>query len=102
MTAGTRWGDSPLRTGRVAVFAPRLDECERAPSFIELVIHRRSHGASKGIGLAVVKALVREGARVVAGSRTTTPELAAVRDAHNVTVVTVDLGTADGRTPSDV
>jgi NAD(P)-dependent dehydrogenase (short-subunit alcohol dehydrogenase family) len=53
-------------------------------------------GASKGIGLAVVKALAREGARVVAGSRTTPTELAAVRDAYDVTVVTVDLGTADG------
>ena len=53
-------------------------------------------GASKGIGLAVVRALAREGARVVAGSRTTTTELAAVRDAYDVTVVTVDLATADG------
>ena len=53
-------------------------------------------GASKGIGLAVVKALAREGARVVAGSRTTSAKLAAVRDAHEVTVVGVDLGTADG------
>ena len=53
-------------------------------------------GASKGIGLAVVKALAREGARVVAGSRTTSAKLAAVRDAHGVTVVGVDLGTADG------
>ena len=48
-------------------------------------------GASKGIGLAVVKALAREGARVVAGSRTTPTELAAVRDAYDVTVVTGDL-----------
>src|SRR4029077_20831509 len=32
-------------------------------------------GASKGIGLAVVKALGREGAHVVAGSRTTPAEL---------------------------
>ncbi len=53
-------------------------------------------GASKGIGLAVVKALAREGARVVAGSRTTSAELAAVRDGHEVTIVNVDLGTADG------
>jgi NAD(P)-dependent dehydrogenase (short-subunit alcohol dehydrogenase family) len=29
-------------------------------------------GASKGIGLAIVKALAREGARVFAGSRTVT------------------------------
>jgi len=39
-------------------------------------------GASKGIGLAVVKAFAREGARVVAGSRSTPAELAAVRDAY--------------------
>ena len=53
-------------------------------------------GASKGIGLAIVKAFGREGARVVAGSRTTPAELAALRDAHGVTVVTLDLGTPDG------
>ncbi|MER7682956.1 SDR family NAD(P)-dependent oxidoreductase, partial [Streptomyces sp. NPDC096934] len=35
-------------------------------------------GASKGIGLAVVEGLVREGARVVAGSRTSSPELQAL------------------------
>ncbi len=34
-------------------------------------------GASRGIGLAVVQALIAEGARVVAAARTTTPELAA-------------------------
>jgi NAD(P)-dependent dehydrogenase (short-subunit alcohol dehydrogenase family) len=53
-------------------------------------------GASKGIGLAVVKALGREGARVVAGSRTTTPELTGLSDIYDVTVVTVDLATANG------
>jgi len=53
-------------------------------------------GASKGIGLAIVKAFGREGAHVVAGSRTISAELAAVRDANNVTVVTVDLGTVEG------
>jgi NAD(P)-dependent dehydrogenase (short-subunit alcohol dehydrogenase family) len=53
-------------------------------------------GASKGIGLAIVNAFGREGARVVAGSRTTPAELAASRDAHGVTAVTVDLGTAAG------
>jgi len=53
-------------------------------------------GASKGIGLAIVKALAREGARVVAGSRSIPAELAALRDARQVTVVTVDLGTPDG------
>src|SRR5262245_29928573 len=53
-------------------------------------------GASKGIGLAIVKALAREGACVVAGSRSIPAELAALRDARQVTVVTVDLGTPDG------
>jgi NAD(P)-dependent dehydrogenase (short-subunit alcohol dehydrogenase family) len=53
-------------------------------------------GASKGIGLAVVEALGREGARVVAGSRSTTPELDALRARYGVTVVPVDLVAVDG------
>ncbi|MFD7446877.1 SDR family NAD(P)-dependent oxidoreductase [Streptomyces sp. NPDC059909] len=53
-------------------------------------------GASKGIGLAIVEALGREGVRVVAGSRGSTPELDALRDTYDVTVVPVDLSTADG------
>jgi len=53
-------------------------------------------GASKGIGLAVVKVLGREGARVVAGSRKTTPELTSLCDIYNVTVVPVDLATTNG------
>jgi NAD(P)-dependent dehydrogenase (short-subunit alcohol dehydrogenase family) len=53
-------------------------------------------GASKGIGLAIATALARDGARVVAGSRTTTAELEALRARHAVTVVPVDLGRADG------
>jgi NAD(P)-dependent dehydrogenase (short-subunit alcohol dehydrogenase family) len=36
-------------------------------------------GGSKGIGLAVVRGLLEEGARVVAASRTSTPELAELR-----------------------
>jgi NAD(P)-dependent dehydrogenase (short-subunit alcohol dehydrogenase family) len=48
-------------------------------------------GAGKGIGLAIARALHAEGARVVAGSRTVTPELAAIADA-----VAVDLSTPDG------
>ncbi|WP_055585468.1 SDR family NAD(P)-dependent oxidoreductase [Streptacidiphilus griseoplanus] len=53
-------------------------------------------GASKGIGLSVVEGLVREGARVVAGSRTATPELDALAAKHDVTVVPVDLSTPEG------
>jgi len=52
--------------------------------------------ASKGIGLAIVEALAREGARVVAGSRTTSPELEALRAKHPVIVVPVDLAQPDG------
>ena len=48
-------------------------------------------GAGKGIGLAIARGLHAEGVRVVAGSRTVTPELAAVADA-----ITVDLGTPEG------
>ncbi|WP_431961772.1 SDR family NAD(P)-dependent oxidoreductase [Actinacidiphila sp. bgisy160] len=53
-------------------------------------------GASKGIGLAVVEAMAREGVRVVAGSRNSTPELDALAEAYDVTVVPVDLGTPQG------
>ncbi|MFF4902931.1 SDR family NAD(P)-dependent oxidoreductase [Streptomyces sp. NPDC001068] len=53
-------------------------------------------GASKGIGLSVVEGLAREGAKVVAGSRTSTPELDALAAAHDVTVVPVDLATPEG------
>jgi NAD(P)-dependent dehydrogenase (short-subunit alcohol dehydrogenase family) len=49
-------------------------------------------GASKGIGLAITKALVDEGARVVAGARST----GALEALDGVTAVAVDLGTADG------
>ena len=53
-------------------------------------------GASKGIGLAVAETLGREGARVVVGSRTQTPELAALCEKYDVTFVPVDLGDAGG------
>ncbi|MFC7329446.1 SDR family oxidoreductase [Marinactinospora rubrisoli] len=49
-------------------------------------------GASRGIGLAVVRNLIDEGVRVVAGARTVTPEL---RDTGAI-AVSVDLSTADG------
>jgi NAD(P)-dependent dehydrogenase (short-subunit alcohol dehydrogenase family) len=49
-------------------------------------------GASRGIGLAIVSALVGEGMRVVAAARTITPELKAT----GAIGVSVDLSTADG------
>ncbi|GAA2219350.1 SDR family oxidoreductase [Nonomuraea monospora] len=49
-------------------------------------------GASRGIGLAIVRALRAEGMRVVAAARTATPELKET----GAVVVTADLSTADG------
>jgi NAD(P)-dependent dehydrogenase (short-subunit alcohol dehydrogenase family) len=51
-------------------------------------------GASKGIGLAITRALADEGAHVVAGARTTTAELRELGD--RVEPVEVDLSTAEG------
>jgi NAD(P)-dependent dehydrogenase (short-subunit alcohol dehydrogenase family) len=53
-------------------------------------------GASRGIGLAVTQAFVEEGARVVAGARTTSPELAELAATGSVIPVTADLATASG------
>ncbi|MER5995450.1 SDR family NAD(P)-dependent oxidoreductase [Streptomyces viridosporus] len=53
-------------------------------------------GASKGIGLAVAGAFAREGAHVITGSRSITPELEGLHEKYGVTAVTVDLSTADG------
>ncbi|MEU1407665.1 oxidoreductase [Streptomyces sp. NPDC005728] len=53
-------------------------------------------GASKGIGLAIADAFAREGAHVVAGSRSSTPELETLREEYGVTALAVDLSTADG------
>ncbi|GAA4351240.1 SDR family oxidoreductase [Angustibacter luteus] len=49
-------------------------------------------GASRGIGLAITQALVREGARVVAGARTTSAELDSLVAGGDVQFVAVDLG----------
>jgi NAD(P)-dependent dehydrogenase (short-subunit alcohol dehydrogenase family) len=49
-------------------------------------------GASKGIGLAITRALVDEGARVVAGARST----GALDGVAGVTALAVDLSTPDG------
>ena len=54
-------------------------------------------GASKGIGLAVTRTLVSEGASVVAGARELTDDIAAlVAAGHPVRPVQVDLTTPDG------
>jgi NAD(P)-dependent dehydrogenase (short-subunit alcohol dehydrogenase family) len=48
-------------------------------------------GASKGIGLAITKALVAEGSHVVAGSRTRGEQLPALAETGQVSFVPVDL-----------
>lgn len=53
-------------------------------------------GASKGIGLAITRALAAEGAHVVAGSRSGSSDLADLVDAGQVHEVKVDLSTASG------
>ena len=53
-------------------------------------------GASKGIGLAVTRALVEEGVNVVAGARHTTEELSHLATSAAVRPVPVDLATPDG------
>lgn len=57
-------------------------------------------GASKGIGLAITRALVAEGAYVVAGARHSSDELDALVDHGSVHAVPVDLATATG--PADL
>ena len=53
-------------------------------------------GASRGIGLAVTRTLVEEGARVVAGARSVTDDLASLAASGSVHAVPVDLTTEDG------
>ena len=53
-------------------------------------------GASKGIGLAVTKALADEGVRVVAGARSTGGDLSRLAQGGLVHPVSVDLSTPDG------
>lgn len=48
-------------------------------------------GAGRGIGLAVTRTLVAEGARVLAASRSITPDLAALAEAGGVTAIAADL-----------
>ncbi|GGM97097.1 SDR family NAD(P)-dependent oxidoreductase [Streptomyces fuscichromogenes] len=53
-------------------------------------------GAGNGIGLAVVRALAAEGARVTAGARRVSDELRRLAGEHPVLPVAVDLSTPDG------
>jgi NAD(P)-dependent dehydrogenase (short-subunit alcohol dehydrogenase family) len=53
-------------------------------------------GASQGIGLAVARAFSEEGARVVAGARTSSPELDALSAEGAVVPVAIDLATPEG------
>jgi len=53
-------------------------------------------GASKGIGLAITRALAAEGVSVVAGARGGSPELTELAATAAVHVVAVDLSTVDG------
>ena len=53
-------------------------------------------GASKGIGLAITRALAGEGVSVVAGARETTTELSDLAARTTIRPVPVDLTTADG------
>jgi NAD(P)-dependent dehydrogenase (short-subunit alcohol dehydrogenase family) len=53
-------------------------------------------GAGRGIGLAVTRGFVAEGAHVVAGSRTVSAELKELAEEGSVTPVEVDLGAPDG------
>jgi NAD(P)-dependent dehydrogenase (short-subunit alcohol dehydrogenase family) len=53
-------------------------------------------GASKGIGLAVTRALATEGVQVVAGARSASPELEALVGSGLAEAVSVDLSTPTG------
>jgi NAD(P)-dependent dehydrogenase (short-subunit alcohol dehydrogenase family) len=55
-------------------------------------------GASKGIGLAVTRALVAEGARVVAGAR----NVDSLGGIERVTAVSVDLASREGPVSTDL
>jgi len=52
-------------------------------------------GASKGIGLAITKALIAEGARVIAGARDVGGEVAALASRDSVRAVSLDLSKPD-------
>jgi len=55
-------------------------------------------GASKGIGLAITRALIAEGARVIAGARDPSPELTELTERTDAHHVAVDLSEDTGPT----
>jgi NAD(P)-dependent dehydrogenase (short-subunit alcohol dehydrogenase family) len=57
-------------------------------------------GASRGIGLAITRALVAEGVHVIAGAREASDELATLAEQGSVQPVLVDLSTVTG--PADL
>ena len=56
-------------------------------------------GASRGIGVAIARTLVAQGAHVIAGARRTSAELTDLTDAGGVEFVAVDLAGADAAEP---
>lgn len=58
--------------------------------------HALVTGASKGLGLAITRALRDEGVHVVAGARSTTTELAELTQDGQVDAVSVDLSSVSG------
>ena len=53
-------------------------------------------GASRGIGLAITRALIEEGASVVAAARATSAELRALDETGRLRILEVDLASPDG------
>jgi NAD(P)-dependent dehydrogenase (short-subunit alcohol dehydrogenase family) len=70
---------------------------------MDLALHDKTAvvtGAGAGIGLAIVRGLVAEGAHVTAGSRRVTPELEELSRDDAVETLAVDLSTPEG--PADL
>ncbi|HEY3903997.1 MAG TPA: SDR family NAD(P)-dependent oxidoreductase [Streptosporangiaceae bacterium] len=53
-------------------------------------------GASKGIGLAVVRKLAASGARVIAGARASSPEIETLTGNNQVVFAEIDLADPEG------
>src|SRR5579863_2697384 len=96
-TAGTPLSSTEAgpRSRRLAWSGCRRKDCDG----MEIGVagkHAIVTGASKGIGLAITQALVREGAYVTAGARESGPELDQMSDAKEVQSITVDLSSPTG------